>query len=113
MNEAKFHSLFWLMLTLVAAPARAAPPEDSSHDPRWDGYRNRLLPDPLPLTRQDFGLNRFQDQRAVGGWVQRSRTPAWFAKVIPARTLDHKLSASGKFAVTNDAGNSGLLFGWF
>ncbi len=82
---------------------------DFAVDPQWESYRSHLLPNPLPQTRQDFGL---RDGR-IGGWVQRSLTPAWFAKVVPRRTLNDKFSAAGKFAVTNDAGGSGLLFGWF
>jgi hypothetical protein len=49
----------------------------------------------------------------IGGWIQRSLTPASFAKVIPTRTLNDRLSASGKFAVTRDDSTSGTLFGWF
>jgi len=87
--------------------------ENLNADPHWDGYRNRLLPEPLPITRQNFGNCHYRNAPGIGGWVQRSLTPAWFAKPLPTRTLNDKLSASGKFAVTNDAGNSGLLFGWF
>jgi hypothetical protein len=72
-----------------------------------------LLPNPLPVTRQDFGTRTLASGPAIGGWVQRSLTPAWFAKIIATRTLTNKLSASGKFAVTNDLGGSGVLFGWF
>src|SRR5262245_61142825 len=82
-------------------------------DPPWQSYRSHLLPKTIPVIRQDFGLTNFQGHRAVGGWVQRSLTPAWFAKVIPSRTLTNKFYASGKFAVTNDDGGSGVLFGWF
>jgi hypothetical protein len=49
----------------------------------------------------------------IGGWIQRSLTPASFAKVIPTRTLNDRLSASGKFSVTRDDSSSGTLFGWF
>ena len=49
----------------------------------------------------------------IAGWIQRSVTPAWFAKAIPTRTLNNKLSASGKFALKRDEGGSGVLFGWF
>ena len=67
------------------------------------------MPKTLPVIRQDFGLGNDK----IGGWVQRSLTPAWFAKVCSRRTLNDKLFASGKFSVTNDAGASGVLFGWF
>ena len=87
-------------------------------DPGWDGFQHQLVPVPSRKTRQDFGYrpSRFAGGRRageVGGWVQRSSTPAWYAKVIAPRTLDDRLSASGKFAVRHDEGGSGLLFGWF
>jgi hypothetical protein len=87
--------------------------EDFTADPQWESYRSQLLPNPIPITRQDFGARLLETGPTVGGWVQRSLTPAWFGKVIPTRTLTNKLSASGKFAVTNDQGSSGVLFGWF
>ena len=87
--------------------------EDFSVDPQWESYRSLLLPNPLPVTRQDFGTRTLPTGAAIGGWVQRSLTPAWFGKVISTCTLTNKLSASGKFSVTNDAGGSGVLFGWF
>lgn len=76
---------------------------------QWEGYRNRLVPEPPPRTRQDFG---FRDGR-IGGWIQRSTTPAWYAKVIEPVTLEQSLSASGHFIVTRCEGGSGVLFGWF
>ncbi len=91
--------------------------EDFTSDPHWESYRSRLLPDPLPITRQDFGwrdtVHADGTRGAIGGWIQRSLTPASFAKVIAIRTLNDRLSASGKFAVTRDEGSSGTLFGWF
>src|SRR5688572_9003149 len=75
----------------------------------WEGYRNRLVPDPPPMTKQDFG---YRDGR-IGGWIQRSTTPAWYAKAIRPVTLEHRLTASGKFAVVRNMGGSGVLFGWF
>lgn len=98
-----------------AAPQRHA---DFGTDPRWEGYRNRLLPAPLPRTRQDFGYRSSNQARGeksgeIGGYIQRSLTPASYAKPIPTRTLNDKLTASGRFAVTRDESNSGVLFGWF
>jgi hypothetical protein len=91
--------------------------EDFTADPRWESYRSRLLPNPIPVTRQDFGwrntLHADGIRGEIGGWIQRSLTPAWFAKVIPARTFKDKFSASGRFAVTRDDSTSGTLFGWF
>jgi hypothetical protein len=91
--------------------------EDFSTDPQWESYRSRLLPNPIPMTRQDFGWRntRHPDgtRGEIGGWIQRSLTPAWFAKKIPTRTLNDKFFASGKFSVSRDDSSSGTLFGWF
>jgi hypothetical protein len=107
----------YLCLTMLAVAERAQGSsrrvEDFSSDPKWESYRSRLLPNPLLVTRQDFGTRALVTAPAIGGWVQRSLTPATFAKAIPTRTLTNKLSASGRFAVTNDLGNSGVMFGWF
>jgi hypothetical protein len=83
---------------------------DSGSDPHWEGFRNRLLPATTRATKQDFGL---QASNTIAGWIQRSTTPAWFARVIPTRTLEDELEASGKFAVTQAGKSSGMLFGWF
>jgi hypothetical protein len=91
--------------------------EDFTSDPRWESYRSRLLPNPLPITRQDFGwrgtAHADGTRGEIGGWIQRSLRPASFAKTIQTRTLNDRLSASGKFAVTRDDSASGALFGWF
>ena len=79
------------------------------HAAAWEGFRNRLVPEPPPLVRQDFG---YRDGR-IGGWVQRSTKPAWYAKVIDPVTLQKPLTATGKFSVKRSEGGSGVLFGWF
>src|SRR5688572_4502391 len=77
---------------------------DFSADPRWEGYGNQLLPDPIPVTRQDFGWHSSSRTGGkvpaeIGGWIQRSIAPASYAKAIPVRTLGDRLSASGTFTV--------------
>jgi hypothetical protein len=108
-------SFAWMLSSGAQEPVQRF--EDFRTDPQWEHYRSRLLPNPLPVTRQDFGwrpASAGDDARgAIGGWIQRSLTPAWFSKVIPTRTLNDKLSASGTFAVTRDDSSSGTLFGWF
>jgi hypothetical protein len=97
------------------SPGRRTASFDS--DPHWEGFRNRLLLDPPPRVRQDFGIRKTTytggTNREIGGWIQRSITPAYFAKVIDERTLGDKLIASGTFAVKHAEGGSGMLFGWF
>jgi hypothetical protein len=113
-----------MCLSLQAAPAFAAPFEDFDRlftfgrDPGWEGYRNRILPEPLPVARQDFGLRSTRNAGGLaagelGGRVQRSVDLASFALRIPKRTLEDKLVASGRFAVTSCENGSGALFGWF
>ena len=92
--------------------------ESFDRDPKWDGYRNRLVPKAPPTTRQKFGYSttRHAGGKAkgeIGGWVQRSTTPAWYARKIKPVGLDSDLSASGKFVIIHNEGGSGALFGWF
>ena len=91
---------------------------DFSTDPNWDSYRNHLLPHPPPKTKQDFGYrttNKAGGAKAgeIGGRAQRAATPASYARIIPTKTLNDKLSASGKFSVTWDDNGNGVLFGFF
>jgi len=84
--------------------------ETFDSDPGWEGNNNRLVPaDGVPITKQDFGYRNGK----VGGWVARSATPAWYAKPIAPLTFNDKITASGKFAVASNKGNSGVLFGFF
>jgi len=101
----------------VAAPGGERR-QDFAADPGWEGHRNRLVPTPAPVTRQDFGHRPTRHAGGgaageVGGRIRRSATPAWYARAIPERTLDHSLTASGRFAVTQAGGSSGALVGWF
>ncbi len=87
-------------------------------NPQWDGFRNRLLPESLPVVRQEFGYRRTnlaggRHAGEIGGTVQRTTTSARYSMPIAEKTLDDKLSASGTFAVTRAGGSSGMMFGWF
>ena len=100
--------------SLLAAERTA----DFSSDPAWEGHRNRLVPTPLPRTRQDFGYRTTRlaggvASGEIGGRIQRSVTPAWYARVIAGKSLEDRLEVTGKFSVTRDDGGSGALFGWF
>lgn len=84
----------------------------------WEGYRNRLLPKSPPETVQDFGWSETRHAKGqmvgeIGGRVQRSLTPARYVLPLPkSLTLDDRLEASGRLAVTHSEGGSGVLFGW-
>ena len=119
------------MITLAAAvlflcspcPARGDDPagvarQNFSKDPGWDALNNHLLPDPLPVTRQHFGWRDTnhaggKSKGEIGGRVQRSRTAAYYAMPIKPKSLNDRLRASGRLAVTSDDGSSGILLGWF
>ena len=49
----------------------------------------------------------------IGGWIERSTTPAVYARPIPERSLKDRLRASGVFRVPRAHGSSGALLGWF
>ena len=87
-------------------------------DPNWEGFRNRLLPRQLPVVRQDIGYRstHFAGGKAageIGGMAHRAQKRAYYAKAVPIKTLEDRLSASGQFAVTRAGGGSGILIGWF
>ena len=120
-QECSWHAYFFALaacpfLAITLAASGDAPLADHPLA-KWESHRNRLLPDPLPTTKQQFGYSLTQNTGAkpgeIGGWVQRSVTPAYYAKTIPERNLTQKLSASGTFAVTRADNSSGSLFGWF
>jgi hypothetical protein len=101
-----------------AEEKRAVVRESFDKDPGWEGFNTRLVPEPAPVTRQHFGWRDANHaggkaRGEIGGRVQRSRTAAYYATPIKPRTLNEKLYASGRFAVTADDGTSGVLIGWF
>jgi len=92
------------------------------HDPQWEGLRNTF--DALRSKKksglgveQDFGfsLTNFAsaEKGEMGGTIQRSVTPAYYAATIAPKTLDDPLRASGTFAMTDVHGSAGIFFGWF
>lgn len=88
-------------------------------DPQWDGFRNRLLPDSLPIIRQNFGYRPLcccstsLHADRVGGIIQRAHRRAYYASPITPLTLQDRLTASGRFSVHRADGASGVLIGWF
>jgi hypothetical protein len=87
-------------------------------DPLWDGFRNHLAPEHPRIVRQDFGYRRTAHAGGaaageIGGFVQRSPTPAYYAKSIAPLTLNDRLAARGKLAVRAAEGSSGVMIGWF
>jgi len=91
--------------------------EDFARDPRWDGRNNVSAPAVRRMTVQDFGYSATNhaggEPGEIGGRISRSLTPAFYARPIPPRTLNDRLRASGRLAVTQSEGGSGALIGWF
>jgi hypothetical protein len=91
--------------------------EDFSRDPCWEGHNNAPDPSAGVTKTQDFGFSMTRHAGGqlgeIGGSVWRSLTPASYAKAIPRKTLNDRLSAGGRFSVTRAEGGSGVLIGWF
>jgi hypothetical protein len=114
-----------ILLARVAPPCSAERPsrdnlkhEAFDTDPGWESFRSRLLPEKRPLVRQDFGYRKSNfaggaHTGEIGGVIFRDHDRAYYAKPIPTKTLDDRLSMSGKFSVTEADGSSALMIGWF
>ena len=92
--------------------------EDFSVDPNWEGKGNRIDEAHSRTVVQDFGYSRTnyaggEMPGEIGGNISRSLTPATYATVVPTKTLNDLLTASGKFTVTQVNKSSGVLVGWF
>ncbi len=111
----------WLTAPAIAQEAVGSAlvrSESFDRDPGWEGHNNRLLPKIIPTITQDFGYSRDTQfagmhKGEIGGKVVRSATPCYYAAHVAGKSLDHKLSASGTFALKGAAGSSGVFFGWF
>jgi hypothetical protein len=108
-----------LAITLCEAVDAQRPlkTESFDRDPGWDGFHNRVVPAKQVLVKQDFGYSDTnhagQARGEMGGAIQRASTPAYYAAKITPKTLDDKLSASGKFAITQTQAGAGVFFGFF
>ncbi len=91
-----------------AAPAAAkgdTKTETFDHDPGWDGHNNRAAKP--KRVRQDFGYSGHK----IGGAITIAAEPAYYAKKIPTKTLDHALTASGRLVWKRGSGMA--LIGFF
>lgn len=99
----------WAVFQVAFAAEIVQKREDFTVDPKWETFITRQAPSAWPRVKQDFGWKSDE----IGGLISRSTVPAAYARVISAKTLNQPLKASGKFRVTKNFGNSGILFGWF
>jgi hypothetical protein len=113
-------NLFFFPLVLWDLAVQAESPvtcEDFAEDPGWEGRNNLPGESDCVMTEQDFGYSQTNyaggETGEIGGAIARSLRPTTYAVPIPVKTLEDRLEASGKFAVTESNGGSGMLFGWF
>ncbi|GEP42879.1 hypothetical protein BGE01nite_21700 [Brevifollis gellanilyticus] len=106
-----------LVGSLVGAEPVSVKTETFDRDPGWEGHNNHIIPKNVLMVKQDFGFSptNFAGKGAgeLGGRIQRSTTPAYYAKEIPVKTLNDSFSASGSFALTKSEGGAGVFFGFF
>jgi hypothetical protein len=105
-------------VTAADAPKSQLKTEHFDRDPGWEGHNNRIVPKKVLMVKQDFGYSPTniagKEKGEVGGAIQRSTTPASYAvTLMPAKTLNDKLTASGSFAITASQGGAGVFFGFF
>src|SRR4051812_10944970 len=72
--------------------------ERFDRDPGWEGRNHRSTRFAPRTVRQDFGYSptRHAGGRApgeIGGLICPAAEPAYYARVIPSRTFDDRLSA--------------------
>jgi hypothetical protein len=121
-------SVGFLVVTTVLLPAAAEPgitgksnvkSERFDADPKWESFNNRMTPEAQDVHAviQDFGFSETHfagsAKGELGGKVQRSTQPAFYAEKIREKTLNDKLTASGKFVFTEAESSAGIWFGWF
>jgi hypothetical protein len=87
-------------------------------DPAWEGRSNRNLPAKIKTITQNFGhrTSHFaggKDAGEVGGSIYKHPSLASYAKPIPVKTLDDRLSASGTLFLRESDVSSAIMVGWF
>jgi hypothetical protein len=104
----KLHpSLFMLLLWLHAAFVLAEERRKSfDREPGWEGHNNRAKTPEPQTVRQDFGYSSTnhaggKSPGEIGGFMTPAGENAYYARRIPAATLDQRLSASGRLACTD------------
>jgi len=106
-----------LLISKFASAQTVQVREDFSKDHKWQGRNNVMDPANCVKKEQDFGYSATSHAGGapgeIGGKVWRSLRPASYLTAIPTRTLNDRLHAFGRFAVTHSDGSSDVLFGWF
>ena len=80
--------------------------ESFDRDPHWDSLNNRPSIASRKFVTQDFGYSSTHHAGGkrpgeLGGLVHPSAQPAYYAKRIPTKTFEHRLTASGTVNCTS------------
>ena len=91
-----------LVLVLAAGRSLTAEPrhEAFDKDPHWESHNNRSANQAGRPVKQDFGFSLTHHAGGkkageLGGFIHPAAEPAYYAKRIPRKTFDDKLTASG------------------
>jgi hypothetical protein len=97
--------------------------ESFDRDPKWDGRNNRQSPANPPVVRQNFGFSDTHHagkaRGEIGGEMWQGSRPAYYGKVIEAKSFEDALSASGTVTLLHGQSISGwhttcsVYVGWF
>lgn len=89
--------------------------ESFDSDPGWDAHNSRVQSRAGREVKQDFGFSgataHCSTRGEIGGFIHPAAEPAYYAKIIPQRTFQDALSASGKLVCEGRQGNT--LLGFF
>lgn len=103
-----------LALTALLGAGYAEKTEHFDRDPRWDAHNNRPTSPPREI-KQDFGYSRTdhcgRGAGEIGGFIQPSAEPAYYASPIERKTLADPLTASGVLNIPDGAAH--VLLGFF
>src|SRR5258708_1304261 len=85
------------------SPMSTTKTESVDRDPEWDGYNNRIVPKQFRTIAQNFGFSKSnfagEAPGELGGRIWRAAQPAFYADKIEPKTLNDRLTASGRFAL--------------
>ncbi len=92
--------------------------ESFDQDPGWDEHNNRGELTACRTTRQDFGFSPNTshaggEKGEMGGFIQPAADLAYYAKVLPTKTFEDVLSASGTLCLSEDYARGHVTLGFF
>jgi hypothetical protein len=117
MNVIRAFVVASLLAVGSTASAQSSAIEHFDRDLAWEGRFNRTEPTKLLEVIQDFGHSETnhagQAAGEIGGRIQRTARPAYYAAELTPVSLNDRLSASGTFTITACQPGAGIFFGFF